>query len=209
MPEVGDATLVLFKAVPDAEATREARREFVTRGDRAPTVLFVSLLHGAAHVVRQFDRATIDRLGRFVVLAPETSTRSASAAAAGEQPRDADARETTGASAGETTGTYEHVVLESSENLPHLGSRFTECLADVSDGDGPVRVYFDSVTALLRIASEQTAFKFLHVFRTHLLKAGATGYLHVDPHAHDDRTLSRITTLCDAVVDVSGNGEPV
>lgn len=50
-----------------------------------------------------------------------------------------------------------------------------------------------------------TVYGFLHTIAVQLYAADATAHFHIDPAAHDDATVDLFTSLCDAVVDVSGD----
>lgn len=75
--------------------------------------------------------------------------------------------------------------------------------------DGDVRVCFDSLTALLQYVEEERAYEFLHSLCGRLYAHGARAHFHVDPAAHDDRTVARFTSLCDAKVTVSDDDREV
>jgi hypothetical protein len=68
--------------------------------------------------------------------------------------------------------------------------------------DGPIVVCFDSLTSLLQCTDLETAYEFLHVLTGQLYAAGATAHFHLDPDAHDDRTVTVLRTLVDAAVTV-------
>jgi len=77
----------------------------------------------------------------------------------------------------------------------------------VSGRDGDIAVCFDSVTALLQYVDLETAYEFLHALTGRLYSAGAVSHFHVDPNAHEERTVETLLSLFDAEVDL-GPDEP-
>lgn len=94
------------------------------------------------------------------------------------------------------------VTTANPNDITGLGMRLNNYLNDVS-ADGQLVVCFDSVTELLQFAEIQSAFKFLHMFVGQLRDADAIGHFHLDPGAHDDRTISRLKPLFDSAVDLT------
>lgn len=75
----------------------------------------------------------------------------------------------------------------------------------ITDGLEPgVRVCFDSVTAMLQYVETERAYTFLNSLLGHLWRADATAHFHLDPAAHDDRTVAAVTSLFDARVEADG-----
>jgi hypothetical protein len=94
-------------------------------------------------------------------------------------------------------------VVEAPTDLTGLGITVGKCLRATEDG--PTHVCFDSLTATLEFAEEPTAFEFLHVLGGQLYEHGAVGHFHVNPAAHDDRTIERAKSLVDAMVREDGD----
>lgn len=94
-------------------------------------------------------------------------------------------------------------------DLTGLGIHITELLREWETGSAPTRVCFDSITAMLQYVDFETAYEFLHVVsgRTHAM--GAMTHFHLDPGAHDEQTIESVATLCDAVVEISGDSVDV
>lgn len=67
-----------------------------------------------------------------------------------------------------------------------------------------VRLCFDSVTAMLQYVELERAYTFLSSLLGGLWSAGARAHFHLDPAAHDDRTVAVVTSLFDARVDADG-----
>ncbi|MDX1747537.1 MAG: hypothetical protein R3324_16505, partial [Halobacteriales archaeon] len=67
-------------------------------------------------------------------------------------------------------------------------------------------VCFHTLTMLLQYVDTERVYRFLHVVTSQLAEEGALAHVHVDPRAHDPRTLSRIATLFDAVIRTTEEG---
>jgi hypothetical protein len=77
----------------------------------------------------------------------------------------------------------------------------------ISGRDEDITVCFDSLTALLQYVDLETAYEFLHALTGQLYSAGAVSHFHIDPSAHDRRTVDTLLSLFDAEVEL-GEGEP-
>lgn len=77
----------------------------------------------------------------------------------------------------------------------------------ISGRDEDIAVCFDSLTALLQYVDLETAYEFLHALTGQLYSAGAVSHFHIDPSAHDQRTVDTLLSLFDAEVEL-GDGEP-
>ena len=93
---------------------------------------------------------------------------------------------------------HDHVPTPS--NLSGLGTAIDEALAVL---DGPVTVCLDSVTAMTQYVEFATAFRFLHTLTSQVHGTTARVHLHVDPQAHDEQSLSTLTSLVRARLSVA------
>ena len=91
-------------------------------------------------------------------------------------------------------------------DLTQFGVAFTKCLERWEDSERQTRVCFHSLSAFLHYVDLSAAFKFLNVVRGQLSKAGAVGHFHIEPGAHDERTIRRLRPLFDAVVEAEVDG---
>jgi hypothetical protein len=138
-------------------------------------VLWVSYMRSAADCVPDWRSRVDDTLDRVAVVVPGERR-------GGEQP---------GGVHVETVG--------SPSDLTGLGIAIRRYL---EAWDGPIAVCFDSLTSLLQYTDLETAYEFLHVLTGQLHAAGAVAHFHLDPDAHDDRTVTVLKTLVDAAVTV-------
>lgn len=82
-------------------------------------------------------------------------------------------------------------------DLTGIGIRMTTALERWDCG--AVRVCVDSLSPLLGQVSFERAYRFVDVMTSRMAHAGASHW-HVDPRAHDQRTLHRLMSAFDAVV---------
>ena len=94
------------------------------------------------------------------------------------------------------------VTTANPNDITGLGMRLNNYLND-GEPDSQLVVCFDSVTEMLQFADMQPVFKFLHMFVGQLRDADAAGHFHLDPAAHDSRTVSRLKPLFDDAVDLT------
>jgi len=91
-------------------------------------------------------------------------------------------------------------------DLTGLGKVVTEELSDWEHSENVTVACFYSVTDLLEHVSKETAFKFLHVLSTRMQSESVTTHYHMDPDAHDEKTIRMFSELFDTIVEVSENG---
>lgn len=61
-------------------------------------------------------------------------------------------------------------------------------------------VCLHTLTMLLQYVDTERVYRFLHVVTSQLAEDGALAHVHVDPRAHDQRTLQTLSTLFDVVI---------
>ncbi|MFB6282084.1 MAG: hypothetical protein ABEH40_08700 [Haloferacaceae archaeon] len=86
-------------------------------------------------------------------------------------------------------------------DLTGIGIRMTTALRRWDRG--AVRACVDSLSPLLGQVSFERAYRFVDVMTSRIARVGASHW-HVDPRAHDDRTLHRLMSAFDAVVREDG-----
>ena len=95
--------------------------------------------------------------------------------------------------------------VENPSDLTGVGIELSELLsgmASAADDDEEIAVCFNSITSLLQYADVQRAFRFLHVITGRVKTVGGVGHYHIDPEAHDRKTLATLKGLFDAVVEI-------
>jgi hypothetical protein len=97
--------------------------------------------------------------------------------------------------------TVKHV--HDASDIPRLGMTISDRLS--ADAENVV-CCFDNLTALLQYADLQRAYRFVHTLNGRLASVDAVSHYHMDPAAHDDRTLSTLRPQFDAVIEVDPDG---
>lgn len=96
--------------------------------------------------------------------------------------------------------------VSSPGNLTDLGIQISSFLS-AWDADGHRTVLcFDSLTTLLQYADLPRIFRFLHVLTGRVRSSDGFAHYHLDPSAHDERTLNTLKTLFDGIVQWDGEG---
>lgn len=148
--------------------------------------LTVTLTDGFDTVIDRWEQHPGDRPAELAVITAGDITRSASAGrSTGYVELPAGVKTTGVADAGDLTG---------------IAIRIQQALDGWAEG-GPehVVVCFDSLTTLAQYADSDRIFRFLHAVTGRLREAGVMSHFHIDPDAHDDRTLARLASLFDGV----------
>lgn len=94
------------------------------------------------------------------------------------------------------------VTRASPTDLTGVGMAVSETLSTWGETDDTVAVCVDSVTTMLQYAPLPTVFRFLHTVCRRLASVSALAHFHLDPAAHDDQTVARLTHLFDALVRI-------
>ena len=83
------------------------------------------------------------------------------------------------------------------DDLTGLGITLSQALSTHEDAI----VCFDSLTVLLQYVDHETAYEFLNAVTGHLYAADARAHFHLDPNAHEARTVDALASLFDAIVE--------
>ncbi|WP_324665097.1 DUF7504 family protein [Haloarcula sediminis] len=83
------------------------------------------------------------------------------------------------------------------EDLTALGITLSQALSTHDDAV----VCFDSLTVLLQYVDTERAYEFLNALTGQLYAADAEAHFHLDPAAHDTRTVDALASLFDAIVE--------
>lgn len=90
-------------------------------------------------------------------------------------------------------------------DLTGIGIKVAQALSAWEDSPNRTHVCLHSVTALLQFSDVQRVFRFLHVLTKRIESANGVAHFHMDPAAHDDRTLATIRSLFDALIEYDGD----
>lgn len=99
--------------------------------------------------------------------------------------------------------------VENPSDLTGVGielSEFLSGMANAAGEDEHIAASFNSITSLLQYADVQRAFRFLHVVTGRVKTVEGHAHYHIDPEAHDSKTLATLKGLFDAVVEVDEDG---
>lgn len=186
--QLGDAATVLLlsPSFSDHEGELCADLLLPEEADRQ-NALWVSYTKSPDRQVRRFRSRSASAPRNVGVISVDDAARSAAAVG-----NDGDA------------GAVVETVT-SPNDLTGLGIRITEHLTRWQGTEGRTVVCFDSLTALLQYVELETAYQFLHVLTGRFASVGAFAHFHMDPTAHDDRTVETIISLFDAVVELDGD----
>lgn len=107
------------------------------------------------------------------------------------------------AAAGASNGDLAPMVasVSSPGDLTGLGIEVGNVFADWIDDGGRILLCFHTVTTFLQYADLRTGFRFLHLLTGRVRSAGGTAHYHLDPTAHDRRTVDTLRGLFDGVVE--------
>lgn len=190
-PDAGSNVLVLAPAME--AAADEACGDLLTHGNPArENVLLVSMVRPTDErlaLVRGHGGSLPSKVG--VVGAGDGARSAAAASPATTEVAGSTVRIATVSEPGDLTG---------------IGIEISQALSAWEDDDALTSLCFHSVTGLLQYADLRRAFQFLHVLAKRTDAVDGIAHYHMDPTAHDDRTVSTLRPLFDTVVEVSPDG---
>ena len=182
--DVADASNVLVLGSPMDSLTLEAGLSLLA-GERPAEarVIWVTMLNTADDVVELWDEYFPTRPERLrVVLVGGGLTGNISFA----------------------DPSFNTARIQDPSDLTTLGVRILETLSVWGREDGPIALRLDSLTPLLQYVDPRVLGQFLHTLTSRLSDAGVTAHFHIDPMAHDSRTIHALGSICDAQVHVDG-----
>ncbi|WP_436929298.1 DUF7504 family protein [Halosimplex halobium] len=91
--------------------------------------------------------------------------------------------------------------VNSPHNLTRLGVRVTDCLDEWEESPETVAVCFQSLTTLLQYVEVDNAVGFLDVVTDRCAAADAVAHYHIDPKAHDEQTVAKLSAVFDTVLE--------
>lgn len=89
-------------------------------------------------------------------------------------------------------------------DLTGIGMRLSDYLNEWDSADTETVICFNSITELLQYTDAKPLYRFLRVLTRRIEHVGGTAHFHMDPPAHDKRTLAVFRSVFDTVVDTSG-----
>lgn len=94
------------------------------------------------------------------------------------------------------------VTRASPADLTGVGIAISDTLSTWAETADRVVVCVDSVTTMLQYAPVATVFRFLHTIGRRFASVDALAHFHLDPAAHEEQTVARLTHLFDALVRI-------
>jgi hypothetical protein len=91
--------------------------------------------------------------------------------------------------------------VSNASDLTGIGITVTDAIKQWSDTDEPTVVCFDSLTPLLQYSDMERVYRFLDITTSRLSHVCAVSHAHINPLAHDERTLQQLMSVFDAVVE--------
>jgi hypothetical protein len=92
-------------------------------------------------------------------------------------------------------------------DLTRLGITISRSLSEVGASATRTSVCVHSLTTLLQYVEPERLFRFLQILRGRVRSAGALAHYHLNPDAHDERTVRTFESLFDVVVEVTETGD--
>lgn len=92
-------------------------------------------------------------------------------------------------------------------NLTDVGIVTNSYLSEWDREGRSVVVCFRTITTLLQYVRLETAFRFLHELTNHVRATDGVAHYHMDPSAHDERTVNTLVALFDAVAELDGDDD--
>lgn len=191
--ELGDANSVLLLTTSMSADGDDACIDMLQREDPSQeNMLWVSYTKSPDAQLRRWRSHANTQPANLGILSVEESTRSVSAAAAGNSDT--------------LPGNGPVETVSNPNDLTGLGINITEFLSRWEDNDYRTTVCFDSLTAMLQYVELETAYEFLHIITGRFAAFDVHAHFHMDPDAHDDQTVESIVSLMDAVVELTEDG---
>lgn len=98
------------------------------------------------------------------------------------------------------------VSVSSPGDLTGIGIKLGHFFEDWADDGNSLMLCFRSLTTFLQYADLSSVYRFVHVLTGRVQEAGGLAHFHLDPSAHDRRTVNTLQGLFDAVVEQDAEG---
>jgi len=171
---VGDAATTLV-CTPSMSAT-DGCQSLLSHADEGTTVIWVSYTRSPAACADQYRDAMdgdADEASLLVITVGDTAPDAS-------QPSDVSVQS-----------------VSAAQDLTGLGVTLSQTISAHED----IVLCFDSLTVLMQYVDRETAYEFLNAVTGHLYAADARAHFHLDPTAHDRRTVDALASLFDAIVE--------
>ena len=189
---VGAHNVLLLAPPMDARAEEGCTELVTAERPSAENVLHVSFVRSPDERLGSWEtRVGPERPARTGFVAVGDSTRSSASAS----PQSID-----------PAGNVTVRTVSTPGNLTDLGIKISAYLMEWDGTDERTVVCFDSLTTMLQYTDLQRAFRFLHVLTGRVRATDGFAHYHMDPGAHDPRTLNTLKTLFDGVAEWTGGG---
>lgn len=143
------------------------------------------------------------RLQAWQTHTDETIPAAATIVSVGDQSRSAGSM----SSRASQSGALSIETVGSAGDLTKLGIVLTDQLREWAENDYQTVVCFHSLTTVLQYVELDRLFQFLHVALQRLRAADAIAHFHLDPSAHDEKTVNTLGQLFDAAVEITDHGD--
>lgn len=98
------------------------------------------------------------------------------------------------------------VSVSSPADLTGIGIKLGNFFEDWAGDSNDLRLCFHTLTTLLQYADLRSVYQFVHVLTGRVRTVGGLAHFHLDPAAHDERTVNTLLGLFDGVVEPDAHG---
>lgn len=152
-----------------------------------------------------FNQTPDDRLERWRTHGGPTDPANLGFVVVGEGVRSAAAASPTGGGLGDDLGPTV-VSVSSPADLTGIGIKLGNFFTDWEGDGNQLLLCFHTLSTFLQYADLRTVYRFVHVLTGRVRAAGGVAHFHLDPSAHDERTINSLAGLFDAVVESADDG---
>lgn len=92
-------------------------------------------------------------------------------------------------------------------DLTGIGIKLSEFFDEWADDGNDLALCFHTLTTFLQYADLRSVYQFVHVLTGRVRARDGRAHYHLDPTAHDRRTVNTLSALFDAVVEREADGE--
>lgn len=96
--------------------------------------------------------------------------------------------------------------VSSPADLTGIGIELGNFFSDWAGDGNRLVLCFHTLTTFLQFADLETVYRFVHVLAGRVRSSGGLAHYHLDPSAHDERSVNTLLSLFDAAVQPDSNG---